>query len=217
MFSEAIPPSVAAILRDIHNWQLPLGTYMAGGTAVAAYLGHRESLDIDLFTDKEFYCGPIISSLRQKHDVTVTNVAEKDTLIAIVDNIRLSLFSYPYPLIKPLINNPDYNIELASPEDIASMKVVAIAQRGIAKDFVDLHALIVAYGLSLDYLISQVQKKFGVSEAYSYQIKKSLVYFDDALRSLGDVTVFRDGKESRLEKNEWNRIENFFKKFVLGH
>ncbi|MEK6558716.1 MAG: nucleotidyl transferase AbiEii/AbiGii toxin family protein [Planctomycetota bacterium] len=217
MFSEAIPPSVAAILRDIHNWQLPLGTYMAGGTAVAAYLGHRESLDIDLFTDKEFYCGPIISSLRQKHDVTVTNVAEKDTLIAIVDNIRLSLFNYPYPLIKPLINNPDYNIELASPEDIASMKVVAIAQRGIAKDFVDLQALIVAYGLSLDYLMSQVQKKFGVSEAYSYQIKKSLVYFDDALRSLGDVTVLRDGKEARLEKNEWSRIEDFFKKFVLGH
>lgn len=49
MFPEAISPSLAAILRDINNWQLPLGTYMAGGTAVAAYLGHRESLDIDFY------------------------------------------------------------------------------------------------------------------------------------------------------------------------
>lgn len=65
MFSEAIPPSVAALLRDIHKWQLPLGTYMAGRTAVAIYLRHRVSLDIDLFTDKEFYCGPLISSLRR--------------------------------------------------------------------------------------------------------------------------------------------------------
>ena len=96
------------------------------------------------------------------------------------------------------------------------MKVVAVTQRGIAKDFVDLQALTVAYELSLDYLISQVQKKFGVSEAYSYQIKKSLVYFDDALKSLGDVTVLRDGKEAKLQKNECGRIEDFFKKFVLG-
>ena len=34
---------------------LPVDTYMAGGTAVALYLNHRVSVDIDLFTDKEFY------------------------------------------------------------------------------------------------------------------------------------------------------------------
>ena len=31
---------------------------MAGGTAVAVYLNHRVSVDIDLFTGEEFYCGP---------------------------------------------------------------------------------------------------------------------------------------------------------------
>ena len=55
MFSEAIPASVATLLNDIHTWPLPIGIYMAGGTAVAIYLNYRMSVDIDLFIDKEFY------------------------------------------------------------------------------------------------------------------------------------------------------------------
>ena len=216
MLPEAISTSVATLLNEIHTWPLPVDTYMAGGTAVAIYLNHRVSVDIDLFTDKEFYCGPIISSLGQKYVTTVTNDAEKNTLIVIVANVRFSLFSYPYPLLKPLVNKPECNIKLASPEDIAAMKVVAITQRGSAKDFVDLNALIRAFGLSLDCLMSLVQKKYGVSEDYGYQTKRSLVYFDDALRSLGDVTVIRNGKEVRLDKHEWKEIEEFFKRLVYS-
>ena len=216
MLPEAIPASVATLLNDIHTWPLPVGTYMAGETAVAIYLNHRVSVVIDLFTDKEFYCGPIISSIGQRHATTVTNAAEKNTLTAIVANVRFSLFNYPYPLLKPLVNKPDCNIKLASPEDIAAMKVVAITQRGTAKDFFDLNALMQTFGMALDYLISMVQKKYGVSEDYSYQIKRGLVYFDDAVRSLGDVTVIRNGKEVRLDKREWNEIEKFFKRLVLG-
>ncbi|MFN3532384.1 MAG: hypothetical protein ACK41Q_07720 [Candidatus Brocadia sp.] len=70
--------------------------------------------------------------------------------------------------------------------------------------------MILAFGLSLDYLISQVQKKYGVSEDYGYQIKRSLVYFDDAVKSLGDVTVVRNEKGERLGKREWNEIDDFF-------
>lgn len=217
MLPEAIPASVATLLKDIHAWPLPVDTYMAGGTAVAVYLNHRVSVDIDLFTDKEFYCGPIISPIGHKYVTTVTNAAEKNTLIAMVANVRFSLFNYPYPLLKPLVSKPECNIRLASPEDIAAMKVIAITQRGTAKDFVDLNALMRAFGMSLDCLISLVQKKYGVSEDYGYQIKRSLVYFDDAMRSLGDVTVIRNGKEERLEMNKWNEVEVFFKRLVYSN
>ena len=111
----------------------------------------------------------------------------------------------------------DSGIKLASPEDIAAMKVVAITQRGTAKDFFDLNSLVQTFGMTLDCLISQVQKKYGVSEDYGYQIKRSLVYFDDAVRSLGDVTVIRSGKEVRLDKGEWNEIEEFFKRLVYSN
>ncbi len=215
MLPEAIPAFVATLLKDVHTWPLPADTYMAGGTAVAIYLNHRVSLDIDLFTDKEFYCGPVISAIGQRYVITVTNAAEKNALIAIVANVRFSLFNYPYPLLNPPVSGKDCDMRLASPEDIAAMKVVAIIQRGTAKDFFDLYSLMRSFGMTLDYLISQVQKKYGVSEDYRYHIKRSLVYFDDAVNSLGDVTVIRSGKEVRLDMGEWNEIKEFFKRLVF--
>jgi len=96
------------------------------------------------------------------------------------------------------------------------MKVVAIAQREIAKDFVDLRALMLAYEISLDDLMAMVQGKYRVSEEYQYQIRRSLVYFDDAVNSLGEVTIIEKGQRLRLDKKECTRVEEFFKRLVLG-
>lgn len=216
MPQKAIPPSVATLLKEIHLLPLPDETYMAGGTALAIYLGHRVSVDIDLFTQEGFFCGPIISELKKRHEITVENAAERDTLIAEVDGVRLSLFRYPYQLLESLTHNPYYKIPLASPIDIAAMKVVAIAQRGTAKDFVDLKGIISTYDLSLEYLIAKVQEKYGVSEDYSYQIKKGLVYFDDAIKGLGDVTIIKDEEEARIESKEWEEVEGFFKRLIFN-
>lgn len=216
MPQKAIPPSVAALLKEIHLLPLPDETYMAGGTALAIYLGHRVSVDIDLFTQEGFFCGPIISELRKRHEVTVENAGERDTLIAEVDRVRLSLFKYPYPLLELLTPNSHFDILLASPIDIGAMKVIAIAQRGTAKDFVDLKAIISAYNFSLEYLMAKVQEKYGVSEDYSYQIKKGLVYFDDAIKGLGDVVIVKDGEGVRMERKEWDGVEGFFKRFIFG-
>lgn len=215
MLFKAIPAPVVALLKEIHLLLLPPHTYLAGGTAIALYLGHRISVDIDLFTEKEFYSGPIISSLKERYVVEVVSTAEKDTFITNINKVRLSLFRYPYPLLEPTNYNPDLNIHIASPADIAVMKVVAIVQRGTAKDFVDLRAIISAYDLSLQFLISQIHKKYGVSEEYSYQIKKSLVFFDDAVKGLGDVTLVKNGEVARIEKREWDEVEDFFKRLVM--
>lgn len=215
MLYKAIPAPLAAILKHIQGLPLPDGTYLAGGTALAIYLGHRISVDVDLFTEKEFYCHPIISSLRGLYPVEVINLAEKDTLIANVNNVRFSLFKYAYPLLDTLYYNTDFNINLASPTDLAAMKVVALVQRGTARDFVDLKAIISAYNISLEYLIGQTQKKYGVSAGYGYQIKKSLVFFDDAVKSLGEVTMMKDNVAVRMTIEEWNKVEGFFKEFVV--
>jgi hypothetical protein len=206
---------VVTILKEIYQLPLPPDTYLAGGTAVALYLGHRISIDIDLFTEKEFYSGPIILSLKERHVIEVVSATEKDTFVANINKVRLSLFRYPYSLLEPTNYNPDLKIHIASPLDIAVMKVVAIVQRGTAKDFVDLRAIISVYELSLQFLISQIHKKYGVSEEYSYQINKSLVFFDDAVKGLGDVTLVKNGKVARIEKREWDEVEDFFKRLVM--
>lgn len=216
MLYKAIPAPLAALLKDVYRLPLPHGTYLAGGTALAIYRGHRISVDIDLFTEKEFYCNPIISSFNRLYPIEVINIAEKDTLIANVNNVRFSLFKYDYPLLDSLICNADFNINLASPIDIAAMKVVALVQRGTAKDFVDLKEIISAYNISLEYLIAQTQKKYGVSAGYGYQIKKSLVFFDDAVRSLGEVTMMKNNVAVRMTREEWSKVEGFFKGFIVN-
>ena len=92
MLFKAIPLPVVSLLKEIHLMPLPDDTYLAGGTAVALYLGHRVSIDIDLFTEKEFYTGPIVSSLKKRCAVEVVSAAEKDTFIANINQIRLSVF-----------------------------------------------------------------------------------------------------------------------------
>ena len=214
MLYKAIPPSVASLLKDIHLLPLPDETYMAGGTAAAIYLNHRISVAIDLFTQKEFYSSPIVSGISQNHTIKINSASEKDTLTAFVDDVKFSIFRYPYLLLQPLTYNSDFKIYLASPSDIAAMKVVAIAQRGTAKDFIDLRTLIHVYGFSLDYLLSLVQEKYRMSDEYEYQVKKSLVYFDDALKSMEGVTLIKDEKGSQIDSKEWSEVEKFFRRFV---
>ena len=207
---------MAALLKEIHLLPLPDETYMAGGTALALYLGHRVSVDIDLFTQEGFFCGPLIQAIKKRHEIIVENAAERDTLIAEVKGVRLSLFRYPYPLFEPLTHNPYYDVLLASPIDIAAMKVVAIVQRGTAKDFIDLKALISAYNFTLEYLMTKVQEKYGVSKDYSYQVKRGLVFFDDAIKGLGDVMMIKEEGEVRMEGKEWEEVEGFFKRLIFG-
>lgn len=189
---------------------------MAGGTAAAIYMSHRISIDIDLFTKENFFCGPIVSAINKKHEVKLISSTDRNTLVAMIDGVKFSLFMYPYPLLEPVSYNSSFNIHLGSPLDIAAMKIIAICQRGTAKDFIDLQSLMIAYRLSLDYLIAMVEKKYGVSDEYKINIKKSLVYFDDAVKSLHDVSLFRNGREVRIKAKEWKEVMSFFKRIVLG-
>lgn len=93
----AVPQAVRVILKKTCLLPLPYNVYLAGGTALAIYFNHRVSVDIDLFTPESFYCGPIVSSLKEKStSVEVIEATERDTLLALVDGVRFSLFRYPY-------------------------------------------------------------------------------------------------------------------------
>ncbi len=188
---------------------------MAGGTAATLYLGHRVSIDIDLFTEEHFLTGPIVNVIGKTYSIKKENVSDKDSLVIEVEGVRLSLFFYPYPLLEPLYFEPTYKISLASLTDIAAMKTVAIVQRGTAKDFVDLKAIMEKTGMPLNQLISATLNKYGVQEDYSYHIKRALVFFDEAERGLKDVIILRGSLQYPIKQTEWEEIKNFFISIVL--
>jgi predicted nucleotidyltransferase component of viral defense system len=148
--------------------------YMAGGTALALQLGHRTSLDFDFYTHHHIETEKILARLQERFTKLKVQRVVKDTLILEVDGISFSLFYYPYDLIKPPISFN--NIYLASTEDIAAMKMVAISMRGKRRDFIDTYYLLKKF--SLDEII-----KFTIKKYPSYQpmvILKGLIYFKDA-------------------------------------
>jgi predicted nucleotidyltransferase component of viral defense system len=215
VFYTAVPKHVASVIGKLRYFPFPDNTYMAGGTAVTLYLGHRVSIDIDLFTKEHFLTGPIINTTRTEHLVRMESVSDRDSFVIEVDGVRLSLFYYPYPLLEPVYYDQANRIALASLSDIAAMKTVAIVQRGTAKDFVDLKAIIETTKMSLDNLIISTLQKYGSGEDYSYHVKRGLVFFDDAEKNLKDIVLLKNSFQYPITPSEWEDVKAFFKSLVF--
>ncbi len=150
--------------------------YLAGGTALALQIGHRDSIDFDFFTEKEFDTKILFNKLQGvfKGGNIKKVQEEKNTLTVVVDNdIKISFFTYQYPLLNELI--VEENFRLASAQDIACMKLSAIISRSTMKDYVDLFFVLQFVGLS--ELFKGATEKFP--EIDINLVLKSLVYFDD--------------------------------------
>ncbi|MFO7951910.1 MAG: nucleotidyl transferase AbiEii/AbiGii toxin family protein [Bacillota bacterium] len=160
--------------------QMPLqGSYLAGGTALALIIGHRESVDFDWFSPTEFDPESLARQLSLIKPFKV-NEASRGTLHGIMDNVRVSWFYYPNPLLDSLITSSSMpGLKLASLKDIGTMKLIALSHRGSAKDFIDLYKLH-ENGLDLESLLKLVPSKFPGTKINFYHIIKSLSYFDDA-------------------------------------
>lgn len=152
--------------------------YLAGGTSVALQLGHRRSLDLDWFSSQ-----PIADPMALARDLRSADVpfetgsVTRGTLHGQVLGVRVSLLEFRYPLLRPPLIWTDMNCQLASLIDLAAMKLVAIAQRGSKKDFLDIYAL-GRQQFSLAEMLQAYKQKYAVDDVA--RILCSLTYFDDA-------------------------------------
>jgi len=167
--------------------------YLAGGTAVYYYLKHRESIDLDFFTKKNFDFRDF-KKIFENFNVLFLS---KDTVHLEIDEIKFSFFYYPYELLKPLLKFDI--IKIASLEDILCMKVLAIIQRGSKKDFVDAYFIMNEIKIKPQQLIEMFSKKYG--KINSLIIHKALTFFEDADKEL---------ELKMIKKVSWNEIKKFF-------
>jgi len=149
--------------------------YLAGGTALALHLGHRQSVDFDFFTLTDINTHELIDNLRILGTFELFHQSH-NTLHGLLENVRISFFTYKYPLLKEL--HKYMSLAIADLLDIALMKLEAIAGRGNKKDFIDLYSLL-PY-LSLTELFEHYSLKYGEPLNNHYHLLKSLVYFKDA-------------------------------------
>lgn len=162
-----------SLFRDFKN-----DFYLAGGTALALQIGHRDSVDFDFFTKKDIRTEDLFDRLKEifKDHKILKIQEEKNTLTVLADSdIKISFFTYKYELLNDLID--EENFRLASIEDIACMKLSAICSRASNKDYIDLYYIL--KNIQLDTLLQKASKKFP--DVDISLIIKSLVFFDDIL------------------------------------
>lgn len=175
---EAIEVAQKDALRRLGPVATGRGFYLAGGTALALHFGHRLSVDFDWFTGQ-----PMTDPLRLAQNLRAENIdfttgqTAPGTLYGTVGGVQVSFFDYPYPLLQPLVLWPAYGCSLASLDDLACMKLSAIAQRGAKKDFLDLYALGLRHK-PLPVLLDLYRQKYAVDDIA--HLLYALVYFDDA-------------------------------------
>ncbi len=171
--AQVVSPSLIALLQTLMNEEFLNAFSLAGGTALALRFGHRESIDIDLFTETSFDAQALAEKLKNHYGMTEAETA-KNTVRGIIDGIKIDCIAHQYPRLKTIeVSN---GIRIYSLEDCAAMKLNAIANRGCKKDFWDCAELLRTF--SRDELLSFFAGKYKNDSLWN--VEKSLVYFDDA-------------------------------------
>jgi hypothetical protein len=168
------------------------------GTSLALQIGHRFSVDIDMFGIAEIDEFEFVDELSNFGKVIVIKKS-KNVLILSVNSIKVDFVNYKYPLLEEIAIVE--NIRLASDKDIAAMKLNAIAGRGSRKDFIDLHFLLQKY--SLKELISFYNTKYA--DGSEFMVLKSLTYFEDAESE--EIPIL-------FQKLDWNEIKVSIQKAI---
>lgn len=152
------------------------GFNLVGGTALALYMGHRKSIDLDLFSQQSFDTNALEKYLINTYGFEILNPHKKSdaTLIGNINGIKVDFICYDYPHVKPICIHDE--IRLCSIFDIAAMKLTAIAQNGTRlKDFVDIAFLSVK--MSLKTMLDTFEAKYPNTNKMS--AIKGLTYFND--------------------------------------
>jgi hypothetical protein len=170
MYTEILDSAQKSLIHKLRNLD---SYYLAGGTAIALQLGHRKSIDLDFFADKETNLNEI-QRILSECTIQNTLVNTIDQYTAIVDGVKITFLNYPYVMsvnvvFEKLLRIPD----LLS---LAASKAFTVGRRPKWKDYVDLYFLINKFGL--EKIILQAQRIFA--EMFNDKLlREQLAYFDD--------------------------------------
>lgn len=201
--TEALNAKQIKILRQAGRLLQKRGLYLAGGTALAIYYGHRKSVDLDWFFPTAMGDALQLAEwLRGNGLDFITGQTAPGTLHGTVKGVRLSFLEFRYPLLRPLTKWTEMGVSLVALDDLACMKLSAIAQRSHRKDFCDIYILGKKH-LPLEEMLKLYQRKFKVHDISP--VLYGLSYFDDA---------DREPMPRMLVKLQWRTIKKTIQKWV---
>ncbi len=171
---QTIFPDTLELLKKLSVQPELQGMRLVGGTSLALQYGHRQSVDLDFF-GRPSVCQDDILSMIEQMGTCKLRSRTKNILQLIVNGVMIDIVDYSQNswIDKPVCED---GLILASPKDIAALKINAIEGRGSRKDFIDVYLLLQHY--SLEELLKYYSQKYP---NYSiFRALLSLTYFDDA-------------------------------------
>lgn len=193
---ETIEPNTLELLKKLQALPVLSKSRLVGGTSLALQLGHRKSVDLDLFGDVECDHQELIDELSSCGSL-IQLKASANINIFVINGVKVDIVNYRFPWLEDAI--VEDGIVLARLQDIAAMKVNAVIGRGTRKDFIDLAHIMKVY--TLPQVLHFYFAKYP--EASMFLAAKSMAYFADA-----DM----DPMPYMFTNESWNDIKAYISK-----
>jgi hypothetical protein len=173
MHKEILTEEQVKLLPALKSFSRSFG--LVGGTAIALHIGHRRSVDFDMFSEKKFSNFSIEKKIKEKTNIDRIIVDNLDEFTFVAKEVKFTFFHYIYKI--------DYSQKLDScakmPDllTLAAMKAFALGRRAKWKDYVDLYFVIRDFH-GINEIVKKGNKIFG-SEFNDKIFKVQLGYFKD--------------------------------------
>lgn len=193
LYKETVDASTLELLKRLMADARLKDFVLVGGTALSLQMGHRISVDLDLFVNNDFEAEELRAHLERTYHLETDYIAFA-TVKGEINGVQIDCIAHSYPWIRPFVEED--GIRLASMEDICAMKLNAIAGNGTRiKDFIDVAYLSASY--SLNQMLSFYEEKYHANPLMPL---KGIVFFDDINKAA--PVKMTDGKAL-----DWKKIE----------
>ena len=170
---ETVEPATLGLLKNLMQLPALKNFDLVGGTALALQIGHRKSVDIDLFTSENFSAETLLSLLKKSFNVK-PNIVQNNTLLCLIDEIKVDFVKFSEPNLELLVI--EETIRMKSIKDIACMKFAALLGRSTKKDYYDIYFLLQQF--TLQEMLEWFKQK--TKQTTVIHIIRSMGYFDEA-------------------------------------
>ncbi len=149
--------------------------YLVGGTAIAMHIGHRRSIDFDMFKLSPLNHKKNLDKLNKSGCPYVVTRRVEEQMNLIINDVKVTFFQYPFDI--KATEKFENTFRIPPLIDLAAMKAYALGRRSKWKDYVDLFFLITEH-YSIKQISARAIEIFG--DLFSEKLFRSqLCYFDD--------------------------------------
>lgn len=163
---------------------------LVGGTAIALYLGHRQSIDFDLFSTREFDNFDIQNRINKENlKIERVFIDRKGEYTILVNGVKITFFHYPFMI--NFSEQIDGSCRVADLLTLSSLKAYALGRRAKWKDYVDLY-FVMKEKHDIKEIINKSNEIFG-NNFNEKLFRSQLAYFKDI--DFTEKIIFMNGND----------------------